>query len=289
MNKKQALLCAVTALATTLVGCSRNVINQSELASVKRVAVVMYSVPSTIVVDSRKPEEIAEDKGRVIDAFSLASSMLEGTAKSVVDTFDSTSHVQKEISGTQAANISLAAMISELSTENQWSFVLPTEVAANEVYQQQSLLLANSQRFKLESSTRRAAGVPTGYINLGLPHGHGEVMTYQDTPEFKAWAAKVTRALNVDAVIVVSDTGYATDSKSLFRGGACITKSAMHYAMFNVNGEQIVDTRVSFEEAPEIEQSGCVSGSFYKSDYKGALVVHGTEQGRVIAEKLRES
>ncbi|MCM5511267.1 MULTISPECIES: hypothetical protein [Vibrio] len=285
--KKSVLLTLVSAVVM-IQGCTRNVINQTELAQVKKVAVVMYSVPETIVRDVRDPEDISEDKQvMAFDALSMASQLLDGSAKKVVNMMDSTSHVQKQIDGQEAADISLVAMLSELSDETGWQYLTPQQVADNTEYQQLSLKLASSQHMTMERSIRRHAAVPAGYVNLGLPHGHAEVMSYQDREEFKLWASKVARALNVDAVILVSDTGYATDSKSLLIGGGCYTKSAMHYAMYNVNGEQIVDTRVSFSEAPMIEQSGCVDGSFFKSDYKGALVEHGQEQGRKIAEKLR--
>lgn len=287
MNTKSLLKIGVmSAFATALIGCTSNMVNTSALAEVKKVAVVMYSVPETIVADTRDPEDITESKNGSYDAMSLVGGMLSGTAKKVVNTFDSTSHVQKNINGQEAANISLTAMIVELSEETGWSFLTPAEVASNTVYQQQSAKLADTQRMQMEIATRQKAAVPDGYLNLGLPHGHGEVIGYQDTNEYKDWVRRISRSLNVDAIIIVSDTGYATDGKSLFSGGACYTKSAMHITMFDVNGELIVNTRASFDEAPEVQQSGCVSGSFFRSDYKSALVQHGTEQGRVIAEKL---
>ena len=277
----------ISGLISTLLGCTTNMVNTSALAKVNKVAVVMYSVPETIVVNTRDPQDITESISGSYDTMSMLSGLLNGASKKIINTFDSTSHIETNINGEEAANISLAAMIVELSELNGWELLNPNAVATNKVYQDQSAKFAYSQRMQLEISTRQKAAVPRGYLNLGLPHGHGEVIGYQETKEFRDWASRVARTLNVDAVIIVSDTGYATDSKSLFRGGACYTKSAMHFAMFDVNGELIVNTRASFDEAPTIEQSGCVSGSFFKSDYKSALVQHGKEQGRVISEKIR--
>ncbi|ENB4326686.1 hypothetical protein ABHV50_000688 [Vibrio vulnificus] len=285
MSKR--VLFGAAALSMLLLGCSRHIVNQSELDQVKRVAVIMYSVPETIVRDVRDPKEISDD--RQMDSFSFAGDMLGSLGdgvKKAADVLDSTSHIQKQINGVEAAEITLVAMITELSKETGWAFLSPSEVSSNERYQALSTDLRNTTAMKMEADIRRAAGVPTGYINLGLPHGHGEVISYQSNEEFRTWVSQIARVLDVDAVIVASDTGYATDGKSLIRGGACITKSAMHFAMFNVNGDLIVDTRVSFDEAPKVQQSGCVNGSFYKSDYKGALIEHGREQARQIVAKL---
>lgn len=286
---KRILLIGLASLMVLLQGCSRHVVDESQLAQVQTVAVVMYSVPETIVMDARKPKDITDDKDSSgLSALSLAGDLLGGTAKKTADFFDSTSHIQKEIDGTVAAELSMASMIIELNEGMGWTFVMPQQVASNEMYQRLTDDLLKSPRFQAQLSTRRSAGVPTGYINLGLPHGDGEIISYHSNEEFKLWLSKVARALNVDAVIVASDTGYATDGKSLLRGGGCITKSATQFAMFNVNGEMIVDTRISFDESTKIEQSGCVYGQFHKSDYKSALVQHGTDQGRMIVEKLNQ-
>ncbi|MEJ2762597.1 hypothetical protein VV869_01135 [Photobacterium sp. MCCC 1A19761] len=274
-----------------LSGCARHMIQQAQLDQVNSVAVVMYAVPQTIIADERKPTDINGDKdiGIAVDPLAIAGQLLGGTTQKVLNVFDNMADIQQEIDGNEAANLTLAAMIAELHQQQPWQFLTPEQVAANPEYQSLSAGLLQSQSIQLQQQIRRDAGVPDGYLNLGLPYSHGELINYYDYPEFRLWVEKTAQALQVDAVMLVHDTGFATDQQSLFRGGDCFTKSAFHVAMFNRRGELIVDTRGSFEEAPEIPQQGCVNGMFHKADYKAALFEHGTTQARVITERLKSS
>lgn len=280
----------VTLTCVSLFGCSStDYINQEEFSKVKTAAVVIYSVPKVIVADNRDATEIDRDKSLRLENLNLltmAGEAVGGTTKKITDFIDNESSVKKHISGTEAANIALPQFISEMRKLKGWSFITPIDVGANSEYQELSAELMQDEDIKLERSSTRKAQAPTNYVEIGLPYNHTATVDYYDNPQFQIWAEKTASALNVDAIIIMNDTGFATDGQSLFSGSNCYTKSAFHFAMFNSKGEKIVDTRSAFEESTIIPQQGCVKGAFLNSDYVNALKQHGKDQAKVIVEKL---
>lgn len=283
-------LSLLTLSSVSLFGCSStDYINQDEVSQIKTAAVVIYSVPQEIVSDNRDATQIDRDKSQNsedMNFLSIAGNLVGGATKNVTDFLDSESDVKKNISGTEAADIALPQFISEMRKLKGWSFITPAEVTANSEYKLLSSELMKNEDIKLERSSTRRAKAPTNYVEIGLPYNHTATVDYYDNSQFKIWTKKMAIALNVDAVIVMSDTGFATDGQSFFSGANCYTKSAFHFAMFNKKGEKIVDTRSDFEESTIIPQQGCVDGAFLKSDYINALKQHGKDQAKVIAEKL---
>ncbi len=283
-------LSLLTLSSVSLFGCSStDYINQEEVSQIKTAAVVIYSVPQEIVADNRDATQIDRDKSQNFEDMnflSIAGNLVGGATKKVTDFLDSESDVKKNISGTEAADIALPQFISEMRKLKGWSFKTPTDVASNSEYQALSAELLQDQDIKLERSSTRIAKAPTNYVEIGLPYNHTATVDYYENPQFKLWAEKTANALDVDAIIVMNDTGFATDGQSFFSGANCYTKSAFHFAMFNKKGEKIVDTRSAFEESTIIPQQGCVDGAFLKSDYINALKQHGKDQAKVIVEKL---
>ncbi|WP_211235794.1 hypothetical protein [Psychromonas aquimarina] len=288
VNSMKKVIFGFAGLSTVaLSGCSTDYLNREEYNQVKTAAVVIYSVPVDIVSNELDAKDISQDGSSPdMNMLSFAGDLLGGVAKKTTDFLDSESHIKKQISGQEAANIALPEFVSELHRINGWNFITPVEVASNSEYQNLSARLLQDQIIKIERSSARAAQAPANYVELGLPYNHTTSVGYYQHEPFKQWAANVSKALNVDAVIVMNDTGFATDAKSIFTGGSCITKSAFHFAMFNNKGEKIADTRADFNESTVIEQSGCVSGSFHDVDYVNALKQHGIDQAKVIAAKL---
>lgn len=289
MKLKTILASAVASL--TLAGCvSHDHINKDEVASIKSVAVIMYNVPGHIEANEEKPEMIEDSKTSAFDSgdlIGMAGSMMGGIAKDVTD-IATQAHIQKRIEGEDAANLALPTFITELAQKEGWKVTAPSDVAANEIYREESLKLMTNDEVKSLTSFGRDTAGPTSHARLTLPSGYNINVPYYDTAAFKEFAAKSARALNVDAVIVLSDTGFATDSTSIFSGMNCHSKSAFHYAMFNINGEKILETRASFEESTIVKQKGCVKGSFHKVDYKRAMQQHGKDQADALATKLDE-
>lgn len=280
----------ITLSCLNLSGCSStDYLNQDEVAQIKTAAVVIYSVPQEIISDDRDATEIDRDKSQRLEDMNfltMAGDLVGGATKKVTDFLDDESSVKKNISGTEAADIALPQFISEMRKLKGWSFKTPTDVASNSEYQSLSAELLQDEDIKLERSSTRSAKAPTNYVEIGLPYNHTATVDYYESPQFKLWAEKTANALDVDAIIVMNDTGFATDGQSLFRGANCYTKSAFHFAMFNRKGEKIVDTRSAFEESTIIPQQGCVNGAFLDADYVNALKQHGKDQAKVIVEKL---
>lgn len=288
---KQHLLILTSILTVNLMGCSSSdYLNHEEYNQINSAAVVIYSVPSEIVSDTRDAVDISSSKGtefNSMDMLSLAGSALGGAAKKVTHFIDPNSSVQKTIPGNEAANVALPQFISEMRKQKGWSIMSPQQVAANLDYQAYSTELMKNEDLASEksASTRKAIG-PNNYLEIGLPYNHTSTIDYYENSEFQTWVKKTAKTLNVDALIVMSDTGFATDGQSLFSGANCFTKSAFHFAIFNSQGVKIADTRASFEESTIIPQQGCVDGAFHKVDYINALKQHGRDQATAILDKL---
>ena len=271
-----------------LTACGTDYLNQEQYSKVEKVAVVIYSVPELIASDDRDATDINTNKKQEINLLSLAGSLLGSTVKKATDFIDPESSLQKQIVGTEAANVALPQFISEMRKLNGWIMLNPKQVSENASYQQLSMQLMRDADIEQEKSMSRRANGPSNYLTLGLPYNHTSDVDYYENAAFKQWVKETTQALHVDALIVMNDTGFATDQKSLFFGGRCFTKSAFHFAMFDYKGEKIVDTRSSFEESKIITNSLCANGAFYKSDYINALKQHGKDQAIVITAKLNE-
>jgi|GEM_PF-3095200 len=289
MNIKQFTIASLT--AGLLAGCaSHDHVNQDELDRIQSTAVVMYSVPQTISVNSKEATEITHTQSSRLDnadMLNLAGDMLGGLAKKATDLATS-NYFKKDIDGQEAANIALPYFINELNKLEGWKVTSPVDVAQSKVYQSASKNFASDDSLKMTKQTARKALAPTGFVNLGLPDGHNANVAFYDNDTFKQWAAKTARDLNVDSVIVIADTGIATDQTSLFSGGKCYVKSAFHFAMFDNNGEKIVDTRADYEKGTIQNQHGCSNGQFHKKDYMNAMQQHGLDQANAVSQKLNE-
>ncbi|MDC5707044.1 hypothetical protein OPW41_19715 [Vibrio europaeus] len=289
MKLKTIIASAVASL--TLAGCAtHDHINKDEVAQIKSVAVVMYNVPAFIEPNTEKPEQIEHSQGGGFDSgdlLGLAGNMVGGVAKDVTD-FATQAHIKKRIDGQEAANLALPNFVTELAKKEGWKVKSPSEVLNNATYRAETANLIANDEIKSLTSFGRATAGPADYANLTLPSSYNVNVPYYETEAFKQFAAKSARALDVDAVIVLSDTGFATDQTGLFSGGKCYSKSAFHYAMFNINGEKVLETRASFDQSNIVEKHGCVNGKFLEKDYRRAMQQHGKDQADAISIKLKE-
>jgi hypothetical protein len=281
---------AVSAWATlTLAGCASsglNIVNHDDLERVETVAVAMYTVPKMIKADDRDAVEIDKDAEVELDPFAMAGSLFGGVIKKTIDFVDVDKLSQKVTPGSEAADITLPHFIAEMRKLKGWSFRTPKQVAENTEYQELNQALLQNEEIQLEVSSSRGASAASGQINLGLPLNHTANLDYYHNPDFKQWAADTAKALDVDAIILLQDTGFATDGQSLFSGANCFTKSAFHYAMFDKRGHMIAATRANFEESTIIPHGGCNDGAFPKTDYVNAFKQHGRDQAKAISDVL---
>lgn len=287
MKIKNKLMLSV-AIGSVISGCASDYVNQNQLNSINSVAIVVYNVPEYVAKNTEEPENITsnvEPSFGASDLLSFAGAKIGGITKDITDVA-SQSHIIKQIDGMEAANITVEQFAIELSEAEGWKVVPPSKVTANPVYQAASKSIMENEKVQTSISFARASSSPSNFIPLTLPRTYSSQPDYVKQEVFTQGMAKISRALNVDAVIVINDTGFATDQESLFSGGDCFTKSALQYAMFDVNGQLIVDTRASFEKSPIGKQQGCVNGAFHKTDYVDALKQHGKMQASVIHDKL---
>ncbi|MGF1776182.1 hypothetical protein [Vibrio nomapromontoriensis] len=287
MNKKSLLPILI---ATAMTGCASDYVNNQELNQVESVAIVVFNVPEYITRNTEDPEKISKEMNSSFsssDLLAMAGNQIGGIVKDATD-LATQSHIMKRIDGTEAANISITKFANQLGKLEGWTILPPSEVIANSTYKQVSADILSDPQIKTSVSFARATKSPQHYIQLPLPSSYNTQPDYYKQPSFTQGMATISRALNVDAVIVINDTGFSTDQESIFVGGNCFTKSALQYAMFNNNGEVIVDTRASFEKGNIVEQKGCVSGSFHDVDYIKALKAHGSKQAEVVHDKLNK-
>lgn len=247
MLKSNLKLFAVVVFGMLFTGCSmgKAVVQKESIAEVKRVAVVLYTIPMDIEL-KRDPK----------DTTSGNDSSLWGAAKALA-------RAAGRADGTKAANLAHETFSEALNTQ-ELSFEVMTQadMRANKAFtdlyspppppKEESVMKSVGSFMKSafippKGPVFEKGAAPTGFNQYGLVADWEKGSGLLGIPEEKKYIMDAIKALHVDAAIVINDPGYSFVCKACMGGtGSATTGSAFTTSMVNRDGEVILDMREWF-------------------------------------------
>lgn len=273
-------------LMVLLIGCgSTQKIDKSKLSKIKKVAVVVYTVPTKI--------EFKEDPRGKKGSFSISD-----VAKMVLK--DATAG-----DGVRASELALKEFIHTINKQKlPFKFVSYNKMKRNKKFAAMGKKRAVASTKKEEkksamggfmssmsSLTGTAAPIGTGpkhLQNFGLVKNWWDGEAYMGTSDEAEYIKKSIAYLGVDAVLLINDPGFSFSCDACVGGtGSASTGSAFTVSLIGKNGEQILNLRQWFGVSKG--SAAIITGMVNPLQQDKLFKQHGIKTARVFASELKEA
>jgi hypothetical protein len=292
MFKTQARFMVVLFLSVFLGACGPSMVRKvdnGELNKIKSVAVILYTIPTNIAYrsDPRKKESAG-----------LFSAVMQAASG--------------KIPSKEAATISHKTFIEALNSHKLSFKVLSHEqLFANKEFVALAKSKSKSKNEKGEekkeekegffgatlgfllggSSTSTEGDGPDGLPSFGVSEWGKTSSALQGVKGEREYVLAAIQALNVDAAIIVADSGYAFSCEVCIgvtgsMNGAASTSSAFFVTMLNRSGSVVLNLQEWF--ASTDAQAVMVSSAVNPLQHKSLFEEHGRKMASVFVDSLHE-
>lgn len=278
--------------------------DKAAMQDVKKVAVVVYSVPPSIRIRDNPRESVREKK-------SVGLADLAKLGQSVASSSN----------GPRAAELAHKTFIKFLNQQNlSFKAITANQMRSNSAFtavaaktvEKQAQAAADAARKKAEEDKKKSgamkalsflggfgggskpssgpvpAASPAGIPNFGLaPDWRGSPSALLGAPGETEYIKGAIKALGVDAAIVVNDPGYSWGCETCIANtGNASTQAAFLISIVDPSGEVILDMRQWFAigGGNAVMAAGIINPLQYDSLYEG----HGEKTARVFADYYKE-
>lgn len=255
-----------------LVACGKSEVNKPEVNKVRTAAVIIFTVP----------QEIKYSADPTAKETSLLNAVVQAAAAG---------------NGARAATISHGTFTEALAQQGlPFRVLTAAEMKRNAAFnklhvtpvmksEEAGLMGKMTSMFGRSGPVEGAA--PDGLNQYGLPQNWSDGNPVLGTPEELQYIVDATKALNVDAALVVADPGYSFACEACVGGvGAGSTGSAFMVTMINRKGEPILSTREWF--ATTDEQAAMAAYAVNPLEHDDLYAEHGRKMAAVFADSFKE-
>ncbi|MGK0367395.1 MAG: hypothetical protein ACI9QD_000529 [Thermoproteota archaeon] len=273
----------MVSLLAFLASCgSTKKIDTAAIKRIKKVAVIVYSVPEKI--------EFRENpRGEKSKGFSLAD-----LAKALLK--DATAGV-----GSQAATIAMNQFVKTLKYEKlPFKVITLKEMKMKKAFKKLAIKKVVKKKEKKKSGwmsmAANFAGVkseikahsPTGLREFGLSKNWWDGKALMGSADEKEYIDKAIKALGVDAVLVINDPGFSFSCKACIGGtGAASTGSAFNISLVGKGGKVLLNLRQWFGTSSE--SSAVVTGIVNPYTQNSLFKAHGEKTAKLFSEEFKEA
>ena len=261
------------ALVLALSGCSfgKTTINKEKYNQVKKVAVIVYTVPEEIRY-SDNPK--ASGSNGLLQAAIQAAAAGKGNRAATIalDNFITTVNQQK---------LSFRALsVGEMRGNKAFSalYTPPVAEAPKEGVMAYMSFLKGPDKLK--------GAAPDGLNQFGMPQDWSGGNALQGTKEESNYISEAIKALDVDGAIIIADRGFSFVCEVCAGGtGAGSTGSAFMVALVNKDMDVILSQREWF--ATTDKQAAMTSYAVNPLQHDSLFAEHGKKTALVFAERLK--
>ncbi len=278
MNKIK--LCLMLSLSVFLVACSfgKNDVNVDEVKKIKKVAVIMYTVPPQIVYrdDTRKnsTSQLAED---------LIGKNGGKAADIAVRTFTAT---------LQAQGLPFEVMShSQVISNKTFAALYKPTVVVKKKEDDSVLMQALSFLGSVEEKPSYLGTGPGGMNEYGLTVGWNSGSALTGKPGEGTYIIKALEALKVDAVLVVNDPGFSFSCEACVGIGDSMSGVASTGSGFNATLITRTGPVMNIKEwfATTDEQATMVMSVVDPTEHENLFKEHGRRMAEVFSDAVKES
>lgn len=268
-------------LLSILASCGSATFKKEEVTSIKKVAIVAYSIPEKIEF---RDDPKQENKPGIMD-------LVKVVAKSFT-----------EVDGKKAAELSYNEFVKSINTSPNLPFKALTleELRKNSKFQElvnstlkkEAPVAAESTGWmgKLQSlaSTNedvRSSTTVAGIATFGIDKNWKDADALVKTEEEKEFLKKSLEILNVDAIMVINDMGYSFSCEACIAGtGSASTGSAFNVTLINKDMKSVMNVRQWFGFSKA--SAPIVTGIIPPPMYEKLFIAHG---GKMASEFISET
>ena len=270
------------AFLSVLASCGSASFKKDEVTSIKRVAIVAYSIPEKIEFRDDPKEQ---NKAGVMD-------LVKMVAKSFT-----------EVDGKRAAELSYNEFVKSINTSTNLPFKALTLEELRKNVKFQELVTASQKKEtpvaaasdtgwmgKLQSLAGSNEVVPSsttvaGIATFGIDKNWSDSDALMKTEEEKAFLKKSLEILNVDAIMVINDMGYSFSCEACIAGtGSASTGSAFNVTLINKDMKRVMNVRQWFGFSKA--SAPIVTGIIPPPMYEKLFTAHG---GKMATEFISET
>ncbi len=285
---KSMLSLLVLALFLTSCGSTQK-IDKKALAKVKKVAVIVYSVPQKIDFrdDPTKENEVSL-LGMIAKAFTVGEGSKAATLsqKAFIHAVNKNKNSPFKIANCKEVreNKAFAKLVKDINDKAAKAAVAAPK--KKEGGMMGWMKKANSMMGS--SSAKNLSSAPVGLASFGLATqwGEGNATTGKDGES--DYIKKALDVLGVDGVLLINDLGYSFSCKACIGGtGAASTGSAFHASIITKGGKSILDVNQWFGTTSF--STGVVSGIVNPLSQDKMFVAHGEKMAEEFIEQVVET
>lgn len=266
-------------------GCAGASFDKKAVGKVKKVAVILYSVPATI--------ELYDDpKERKKSLLQIAASVITAN------------------NGEQAATVSQRTFIEELNRQNLgFTAISQAEMMGNASYQRISNKWIGARREQKAKARKAQSGamkalsmlsslsggkpaVPVGVGPKGVPefglvsNWHAKSALTREKGEM-AYIKEAIAALGVDAALLINEHGYSFGCRICVGGtGSGTTHTAFQVSIVDRRGKEILGMKEWFASQPK--SAAMVVYLINPLQFNSLFEGHGTKTAKVFADLFRK-
>lgn len=230
-------------LLFVLASCGTATIQKEEITSIKKVAIVTYSIPQKIEF-REDPKE--ENKPGLMDLVKVvAKSFTEVDGKKAAEL--SYNEFVKSINASPVLPFK-ALTLEELRTNVKFQeLVSSTQKKETPVVAESSGWMGKLQSLAGGSDNADKSTTVDGIATFGIDKNWKDADALVKTEEEKEFLKKALEILNVDAIMVINDMGYSFSCEACIGGtGSASTGSAFNVSLINKNMKNVMNVRQWF-------------------------------------------
>jgi hypothetical protein len=268
-------------LLSVLLSCGSATFKKDEVTSIKRVAIVAYSIPEKIEF---RDDPKQQNKPGVMDL-----------VKMVAKNFT-------EVDGQKAAELSYNEFVKSINTSTHLPFKALTleELRKNSKFQElvTSTLkketpvaaeptgwMGTLQSFANTNKDAPSSTTVAGIATFGIDKNWQDSDALMKTEKEKEFLKKSLEILNVDAIMVINDMGYSFSCEACIGGtGSASTGSAFNVTLINKEMKSVMNVRQWFGFSKA--SAPIVTGIIPPPMYEKLFIAHG---GKMASEFISET
>lgn len=276
-------------LALFLTSCgSTQKIDKNELKKVKKVAVVLYSVPQTIDFrsDPKKEDDMSLMKA-VAKAFTVGDGVKAAgiSQKSFIHTINKSGKLPFKIVGCGKVkkNPALSKIVGTLNKK-------AAEAAAKKDKDNSGALGMMKMGLSFMGAGKKEvlASSPEGLASFGLVKEWGDGNALTGSKGESEYLDQALKSLGVDAILAVNDLGYSFSCKACIGGtGSASTGSAFHVSLIGKGQKHILDVNQWFSTTDF--STGVISGIVNPLSQDKMFKAHGKKMAEELIKQVLES
>ena len=287
MFKTQVKFMVVLFLAIFISACGSSMvrkIDNGQLNKIKSVAVILYTIPTNLAYrsDPRKKESVG-----------LFSAVMQAASGKVPSKEAATVSHKTFIEALNKHKLSFKVLSHEELFANKGFVALAKSKQKNgKEKEEKEGLISSTLGFLLGgSSTSTEGDGPDGLPSFGVREWGDSGSALQKIKGEREYILAAMEALNVDAAIIVADSGYAFSCEACIgvtgsMNGAASTSSAFFVTMVNRSGNVVLNLQEWF--ATTDAQAVMVSSVVNPLQHKSLFEEHGIKMASVFVDSLHE-